>query len=252
VSSSPTAGGHDRTSPDAAARALPALTGAQMREVDRAMVQAFHVELVQMIENARAQLGRRGATTFPTDIHCRARWPWRQRRRPGRRASLSNRGVDVTVILSRPGSQVAPVAAHQLDIVRRLGIVVRDRPTAADLVWTASSATAWRAIPRGHAAELIEWTNEQPAPVLALDAPSGLDVTTGHAGSPCVRASLTMTLALPKVGQLRAPDLVGELLVGELLVADISVPPSLWQRMGVEVGLLFQHEAVIQAERAAT
>jgi len=88
--------------------------------------------------------------------------------------------------------------------------------------------------------------------VLALDTPSGLDVTTRHAGSPCVRASLTMTLALPKVGQLRAPDLVGELLVGELLVADISVPPSLWQRMGVEVGLLFQHEAVIQAERAAT
>jgi hypothetical protein len=35
------------------------------------------------------------------------------------------------------------------------------------------------------AAELIEWA-KQPAPVLALDPPGGLDVTMGRAGQPHV------------------------------------------------------------------
>ena len=35
---------------------LPAVTAAQMREVDRAMVEDFHIELVQMMENAGRNL----------------------------------------------------------------------------------------------------------------------------------------------------------------------------------------------------
>jgi NAD(P)H-hydrate repair Nnr-like enzyme with NAD(P)H-hydrate epimerase domain len=40
--------------------------------------------------------------------------------------------------------------------------------------------------PAGHPAALIRWANRQPAPVLPLDAPSGLAVTSGLAGDPCV------------------------------------------------------------------
>ena len=79
--------------------------------------------------------------------------------------------------------------------------------------------------PRGAAADLIRWANAQPAPILALDAPSGVDATTGTIFDPAIKATATMTLALPKEG-LRTPGV--EAHVGELYLADISVPPALY------------------------
>ena len=69
--------------------------------------------------------------------------------------------------------------------------------------------------------------NDSPAPVLSLDAPSGLDTATGRVATPAVRATATMTLAMPKAG------LRGQELVGELHLADISVPPSVYTGMGI-------------------
>jgi NAD(P)H-hydrate epimerase len=77
---------------------------------------------------------------------------------------------------------------------------------------------------------------------LALDTPSGLDVTTGRAGSPCVQADATLTLALPKVGLLDAPA------VGALYLADISVPAIVYRRMGITVPDLFRDASVVRIE----
>lgn len=68
-------------------------------------------------------------------------------------------------------------------------------------------------------ASLIEQVNTASA-VVALDTPSGLDVTSGRVPGIVVRADATMTLALPKVG-LRKSE-----IVGDLYLADISVPPA--------------------------
>jgi hypothetical protein len=48
-----------------------------------------------------------------------------------------------------------------------------------------------------------------------------------------------MTLALPKVG---LPD---EPTVGELYLADISVPPLVYQRMGIAVPALFRESSLL-------
>ena len=99
--------------------------------------------------------------------------------------------------------------------------------------------------PAGAAAKLIEWANAQEAPVLALDAPSGVDTTTGTVCEPAVRADATMTLALPKEG-LRASAVAP--YVGELYLADISVPPSLYAKppLGLSVGPLFARDDIIR------
>lgn len=55
-----------------------------------------------------------------------------------------------------------------------------------------------------------------------------------------------MTLALPKVGLLMAPR-----LVGELFLADISVPPVVFERMGIELGPLFADDTIVAVARAA-
>jgi NAD(P)H-hydrate epimerase len=109
---------------------------------------------------------------------------------------------------------------------------------------TALSATVYRVPPR-RGRRLIGWANRQDAPVLALDAPSGLDTSSGTIYDPAIRATATMTLALPKVGLL-AETAVSH--VGELYLADISVPPALYASpsLQLEVGPIFAASDILR------
>ena len=92
---------------------------------------------------------------------------------------------------------------------------------------------------------MIRWANGQRAPILALDVPSGIDAGTGTVYEPAIRASATLTLALPKKG-LRLPGV--EALVGELYLADVSVPPELYASpaLNVSAGPIFGRANVIR------
>jgi NAD(P)H-hydrate epimerase len=218
---------------------VPVLTTNQMREVDRVMVEDLHIELIQMMENAGRNLAELALTRFdPTYVTVLAG--------PGGNGGgglvaarhLANRGCEVRVTLSEP-DRLSMVPAHQADILHRMGVAFADRPSSAELVLDALIGYSLRGDPTGAAAELIDWANNQPA-VLALDTPSGLDVTTGIAGNPCVRANATLTLALPKVGLVDAAE------VGELYVADISVPPLVYEGLGINLPSLFRETSVIR------
>ena len=142
------------------------------------------------------------------------------------------------------------VPAHQLSILERIGIpiVAVESITslaAADVVLDGLIGYSLKGPPRGAAAELIEWANRQDAPVLALDVPSGIDAETGIVFDPAIRATATMTLALPKLGLL-GPGV--ESHVGELYLADLSVPPGLYRRppLNIHVEPLFACSEVIR------
>jgi len=64
------------------------------------------------------------------------------------------------------------------------------------------------------------WRAPRP-PVIAVDAPSGLDCDTGAIDARALRADVTVTFACPKRGQYLSP---GAGHVGTLLVADIGIP----------------------------
>ncbi len=108
--------------------------------------------------------------------------------------------------------------------------------------WDSCFWMSVRSRPGPQFAELITWANSQPAPVLALDTPSGLDVTTGRQSAPCVRAGATMTLALPKTG------LAGTAVTGRLYLADISVPLLLLERMGLAAPGMFRDGPVVELQ----
>jgi NAD(P)H-hydrate epimerase len=156
-----------------------AISADQMREVDRAMIEDVHIELPQMMENAGRNLAdlagaRFGASTVTVLAG------------PGGNGGgglvaarhLANRGVKVSVALSHTADEMALVPAHQLDIVTRMGIPAGE-PEPASLIIDALIGYSLQGDPRGRAAELIEWANNQDTPILALDTPSGLDVTSG-------------------------------------------------------------------------
>jgi len=218
---------------------VPTLTTDQMREVDRTMIDDLGIDLSRMMENAGRNLA----------------WLSRERFSPGSvtllagsggngggglvaARHLANRGVAMTVTLA--GTELGEVPAAQAAMLEAMGVPFSDDPPDADLVIDALIGYSLRGDPRHRAAELIEWANHQPAPVLALDVPSGLDTTTGLIGDPCVRATATMTLALPKVGLEFAPT-----VVGELYLADISVPRSVYGAFEIELADPFGEGSVV-------
>ena len=58
-----------------------------------------------------------------------------------------------------------------------------------------------------------------------------------------------MTLALPKSG-LRAPKAAP--LIGRLLLADISVPATVYQRMGLDYKTPFGRSTIVEIEGITT
>ncbi len=73
------------------------------------------------------------------------------------------------------------------------------------------------------AVELIQQARAAGTPVLAVDTPTGVDLTSGDPADPVVRADLTVTFHRPKTG-LQAR--IGRALAGRVLVAPIGIPPE--------------------------
>jgi len=226
--------------------AIPSFTAEQMREIDRVTIAEFHIELIQMMENAGRSLAQLAIQRFqPT--HCTVLAGKGGNGGGGLVAArhLVNRGVNARVVLASEAEMLTPAAAHQLDILRRMDVEVTDSPSSTALVIDALIGYSLDGTPRGRTAELIRWANRQRSPVLSLDTPSGLDVTTGEALDPCIAATVTVTLALPKRGLL----LMSSAAVGELWLADISIPRLAYQRIGIDVPQLFTAQSVIPLPR---
>jgi NAD(P)H-hydrate epimerase len=135
-----------------------------------------------------------------------------------------------TLGVPRPGSD----AAVNASICRRMGLPIDDAgmlatAPAVDLVVDAVFGTGLDRAVTGPAADAIAWMNEQTAPVLAVDVPSGLDCDTGRPLGPTVRAACTVTFVAPKPGFL---ELDAQPFVGEVVVADIGAPAELVERFG--------------------
>ncbi len=241
-----------------AAPSYPTVTRDQMAAIDRAMIDDLHISLEQMMENAGRALAQLAWTRFLGEDPATTRVVVLTGKGGngggalvGAR-NLSNWGVNSQVALASPEEDLAPVTAHQLAILRRLDVPVVLASQAADLapanlIIDGLVGYSLAGPPRGTTAALVRWANSQPAPVLALDLPTGQDANTGKAYDPTVQATATLTLAIPKTG-LMAPQ--ARTHVGELYLADIGVPTALVRTMLGDTALipLFSGEGVISLE----
>ena len=71
---------------------------------------------------------------------------------------------------------------------------------------------------------IIDKINDSGIPVVAVDTPSGLDSETGRVSISTVKADLTVTFGLPKIGQAMYP---GKSYCGMLEIVDIGFPEGL-------------------------
>lgn len=226
-----------------------------MAEVDRLMVEEFGIHLVQMMENAGSQLAGLARNRFlEGDVVGKQVLLLTGSGGNGGGAMvcarhLHNWGAEVTVVLSNELQDLAGTIKHQGEILQRMEVEIgcfKDigEKSQWDLVVDGIIGYSLQGAPRGRAAEMIRWANEQKPPILALDLPSGLNASTGEVLEPTVRAAATMTLALPKEGLRRAEKNV----VGELYLADIGVPPELYSLtpLNMDIGPLFAQKQIMR------
>ena len=73
------------------------------------------------------------------------------------------------------------------------------------------------------AVELIDRASAAGVPVVAVDTPTAVDLSSGEPSEPAVRADLTVTFHRPKTGLLTRR---GAAYAGKILVAPIGIPPK--------------------------
>ena len=144
---------------------------------------------------------------------------------------LHNMGADVTVVLATPTDRLIPEAAAQLRTLSASGIQVVEPENLNfsdhDLIVDSIFGYGLHGDPRGRAEELIKRMVESDIPILSNDIPSGVEATSGNVHNPSVKASFTITIAMPKKGLAVK---TARPFVGHLYLCNIAVPPDLYSK----------------------
>ena len=228
-------------------RDLPAVSAAQMREIDRLAVEDFGIELAQMMELAGAGLARVAAQMLDSVRDSRVTVLVGPGNNDGgglvAARHLANRGSLLHVVLSRPVRQLAENSRRRVATLIAMNVPACVIPwdladgefdalmAGSDLLIDALLGYAAAGPARGAVAMIAEKAIASGTDTLSLDLPSGIDPDTGAADGPAITATATMTLALPKLGLLSEP---GRRRSGSIYLADIGLPAALYRRAGLE------------------
>lgn len=225
---------------------------AQMIEVDRLMIEEYQIELMQMMENAGRNLALLACKKFfgkgphKSKVTILAGSGGNGGGALVCARHLHNWGLSVQLVLSRPALEFSGVPAHQLAILDKLNIPqisIKEDSTisAGNLIIDGLIGYSLQGAPKGEEARLINWANRQGVDILSLDVQSGVNADNGQAYEPAIKASATLTLALPKKG------LKNNKHCGDLFLADISVPKELYKKaFNIEVARIFECSGIIR------
>src|SRR5438445_3898096 len=210
-------------------------TSAQIAELDRRATKDHGISVAQLMDAA----GRRVAQA--AEIMLREHGGRRVVVMAGRGSNGGDglvaarylaAGAEVAALFLAPREEFGGESAQALAAASEAGVSFlagdaarhEDAIGRADLIIDALFGTGFRGTARGDAVGLIEAANRSGKPILAVDVPAWLQDDIGTWDGPCVRASVTVTMGLPKVGVVLFP---GAEMAGALYVGDIGYPQAL-------------------------
>lgn len=239
-------------------REPPAVTAAQMAEIDRVAIEEYGIALEMLMENASRQIAYAtrvclGGSVFGKRIVALAGHGSNGGDALGAARHLLNWGGLVSCIVAGSPERLRPVPRRQFDVLAAMasrpqatrlagrdaladGDAIAAELERAELVIDGLLGYSVAGAPHGEIAVLIRSANRSRAPILAIDLPSGMHPDSGEPLGVAVRAAFTVTLALPKVGLLGTRS---RNLVGELLLADIAIPALAYARFGIDASGIF-------------
>ncbi len=230
--------------------AVPSVTGRQMRAIDRLMAADQGIAPATLIELAGLRLAQfiQSLGSFGSVVFLIG---------PGRTGAsglaaarhLAQNGGDVrAVAVSQRGSLLDHASARSLAVDdTRVSLEFGSDPDLTDATWVIDALLGYgiAGTPYGPVARAIVTANNAAKPIIALDLPSGLDPDEGGPHMPCIQATHTLTLTLPKRGlSLAARD-----IIGEVWLADLGVPRRLLKRVGVRAAPYFAERSIVALTR---
>ena len=229
---------------------MKVVTSQQMREIDRKAIEENNLSGLILMENAGLRIfqnlkkiyadlrlkkiiifagsGNNGGDGFVVARH------------------LYNYGVKVKVFLLAPFNKIKGEAGENLNIIDKMGVELIETETTKfeeiqeavqnyDLIIDAILGTGLQGRVTGLKAKIIDLVNVAGKEVVAIDVPSGLDADTGKLEGPCIKATHTITLALPKIGLLLFP---GASYAGKVTVEDIGIPSCLLKNNKIKTNMV--------------
>jgi NAD(P)H-hydrate epimerase len=160
---------------------------------------------------------------------------------------LAQRGIPTTIYLLARRGAVQGDAAANLNLLDGLRVPIVEIPDQQALetqrlamhhqkIWIdAILGTGLKSDVRGYYRTVIETINQFNRPVLAVDIPSGLNADNGQVCGVCLRATVTVTFGLAKLGHQLYP---GVDYIGDLHIIDIGIPDFVVEKVAPRQFLL--------------
>jgi len=211
-------------------------TAAQMREMDRRTLEDYGVPSIVLMENAALRVVDVINERFGPLMGKRIAVVCGKGNNGGDGLAIARHldtrfGADVIVWLAADPAAFTGDAAVNCSIAENFGLHMNlfgapsDSPIIGgrgdSFIVDALLGTGTKGAVTGPLGKIIMRMNFASVPIISVDVPSGLNADTGEVNGACVKATLTVTFALPKIGLLVYP---GAEYVGELIVADIGMP----------------------------
>jgi NAD(P)H-hydrate epimerase len=147
--------------------------------------------------------------------------------------TLVQRGIDTAVFLLGSVADVRGDARTNLEVLGRIGLTVVEVTSAqdwelhftevseCDLIVDAILGTGFRGRLTGLLETVVADVNGLGVPVVAIDIPTGLSADTHTVDGEAIEASMTVTIAAPKIPLVFPP---ADSNAGDLVIADIGIP----------------------------
>lgn len=224
---------------------LPLVTASEMNEIDRKAAEIFEISHLDLMEKAGKGLSEAVLKIYPGTkriaIFC----------------GKGNNGGDglvaarylsakanVGVFLLCRRDEISGDARANLDKYKgKLFEITTEEEfkktisvaAKGDIIVDAILGTGLKAELTGQYRRVVEGINSLGKKVVSVDIPSGISSDTGQVMGAAVRAELTVTLGLPKVGLYLFP---GNEYAGKIEVIDIGFPKALISGEGIKSGII--------------
>jgi NAD(P)H-hydrate epimerase len=213
------------------------LTAAQMRDADRVTIDDIGIPSLVLMENAGRQVVAAMETAYEERLAGRVAVLCGRGNNGGDgfvvARTLLQRGIETAVFVIGALTDVRGDARTNLDILGRLGVTVVEigdeqswelhfsEISQCTLIVDAIVGTGLRSAVGGMMETVIADVNASDIPIVSIDLPSGISADTPHLIGDCIQASMTVTLAAPKVPLVLPP---AEMYAGDVVIADIGIP----------------------------
>ena len=216
----------------------------QMREADRRTIEDIGLPSIVLMENAGRQTVAAMEAAFDTLGSSKVAVLCGRGNNGGDgfvvARTLVQRGIEAMVFLLGSVADVQGDARTNLEVLGHIGLTVVEITTAqewelhfsevseCDIVVDAILGTGLRGRLTGLIETVVADLNELGVPIVAIDLPTGLSADTAELAGEAIDATMTVTLAAPKIPLVFPP---ADAHAGDLVIADIGIPTPLFDEL---------------------